>query len=314
MGGYARIAAADDEPEIKRIRLVHAPSICTAPQYIAAELLRMEGFSEVEYLPLGSRNGPQAIADGRADITMWDTPALLPHVDAGKPITLLSGVHSGCYELFGNERVQSIRDLKGKTVAIQYFGGGDHVFLSSICAYVGIHPQEDIKWLPGETGREGKGFFIEGKADAFFAFTPDPQELRALNIGHVILDTARDRPWSQYFCCMVAANSHFAQRYPIATKRVLRAILKATDICAADPQRVAQYLYEHGYERRYEIAVESLKKVRYQRWREANPEDTIRFHALRLYEVGMIKTNPNKLIERCTDWRALTELRKELKA
>jgi NitT/TauT family transport system substrate-binding protein len=57
-----------------------------------------------------------------------------------------------------------------------------------------------------------------------------------------------------------------------------------------------------------------MKELPYRRWRDANPEDTLRFHALRLYEVGMIKTHPNKLIAQGTDWRFLNELKKELKA
>src|SRR4051794_3716826 len=93
---YGVAAAAEPEPETHRIRFVHAPSICTAPMYLAEELLRMEGFTEVEYLPLGSRNGPLALAEGRGDITMWDTPGLIPHLDAGRPIVLLTGVHGGC--------------------------------------------------------------------------------------------------------------------------------------------------------------------------------------------------------------------------
>jgi len=73
----------------------------------------------------------------------------------------------------------------------------------------------------------------------------------------------------------------------------------------------------HGaapFEPRYDIAHEVLKGVSYSRWREANPEDTLRFYGLRLYEVGMIKTNPNKLIAQSTDWRFLNELKKELRA
>ena len=104
----------------------------------------MDGFTEVEYLPYGTRKGSYAIAEGRADISMWDTPALIPLLDDGRPIVLLAGVHSGCYELFGNERVHAIRDLKGKTVAIQFVGAGDHVLLSSMLAYVGINPQQDV--------------------------------------------------------------------------------------------------------------------------------------------------------------------------
>jgi NitT/TauT family transport system substrate-binding protein len=56
-----------------------------------------------------------------------------------------------------------------------------------------------------------------------------------------------------------------------------------------------------------------LKNLPYNRWRENDPEDTLRFHALRLHEVGMIKTNPQKLIGQATDWRFLNELKRELK-
>lgn len=297
-------ASAEPEPETKKIRFVHAPSICIAPQYIAEDLLRQEGFTEVEYLPLGARNGPYALADGRADITMWDAPGLIPHLDAGRSIVLLAGVHTGCYELFANERVRTIRDLKGNTVAIQYFGSGDHILLSSMLAYVGISPQ-DVKWIAGENVTDAMALFMEGKADAFLGFAQQPVELRAKRIGHVILNTTQERPWSQYFCCMVAANRQFAQRHAVATKRVLRAILKAADICASDPQRVARYLSDKLYEPRFQIGLEVMKSLPYNRWREGNPEDTLRFHALRLHQVGMIKTTPNRLIAQSTDWRFL---------
>jgi NitT/TauT family transport system substrate-binding protein len=274
----------------------------------------MEGFTDVEYLPLGTRNVPSVLAEARADVSMWTAPALIPYADAGMPIVMLAGVHSGCFELFGNERVRSIRDLKGKTVAIYNFGQGDHILLSSMLAYVGIDPK-DINWITSETTvRDAMVLFAEGKADAFFGFAPQPQELRAKKIGHVIVDTSQDRPWSQYFCCMVAANRSFAQHYPIATKRVLRAILIAADMCAADPQRAARYLADHNYETRFGIGLEVLKGLSYTRWRDADPEDTIRFHALRLHEVGMIKSTPQKLISQGTDWRFLNELKKELKA
>jgi len=69
-----------------------------------------------------------------------------------------------------------------------------------------------------------------------------------------------------------------------------------------------------GFEPRYEIAQEVLTQVSYRIWREANPEDTLRFLGVRLHEVGMIKTNPNKLIAQGTDWRFLNELKRELKA
>ncbi len=113
---------------------------------------------------------------------------------------------------------------------------------------------------------------------------------------------------------MVSARREFAQKYPVATKRALRAFLKAADICAQEPERVARYLAAKGYEPRYEIGLEVLKGLPYARWRQSNPEDTLRFHALRLHEVGLIKSSPQKLTAQASDWRFLKELKREMKA
>ena len=106
----------------------------------------------------------------------------------------------------------------------------------------------------------------------------------------------QDRPWVQYYCCMIAARPEFVKRNPVATKRAMRAILKATDICAREPERAARYIVAKGYEPSYEIALEVIESLSYNRWRTYNPEDTLRFYALRLHEVGMIKSTPQKLI------------------
>jgi NitT/TauT family transport system substrate-binding protein len=210
--------------------------------------------------------------------------------------------------------IPPVRDLKGKTVAVYALGGADHVLLASMLAYVGMDPRRDVNWIAGDEAMDAMRLFIEGKADALMGFPPAPQELRTRKIGHVIVNTTQDRPWSQYFCCMLTASREFVGKHPVAAKRALRAFLKATDICAREPERVARYLVAKGYESRYEVAVEVLKSLPYRRWREANPEDTLRFHALRLHEVGMIKSAPEKLIAQHTDWRFLNELKRELKA
>jgi NitT/TauT family transport system substrate-binding protein len=49
------------------------------------------------------------------------------------------------------------------------------------------------------------------------------------------------------------------------------------------------------------------------RWRDYDPEDTVRFYALRLHEAGMLKSTPQKIIAQGTDWRFLNELKQELK-
>ena len=213
---------------------------------------------------------------------MWDVPGLIPLLDAGEPVALLAGVHAGCFELFVNGEINSIRDLKGKSIALSVLGGSEYIYLSSIISYIGMNPRKDVKWIAGKDPRDGVRLFSEGKADAFLAFPPQPQELRLKKVGRVILDTAQDRPWSQYFCCGVAGNRDFVRKNPIATKRAIRAILKGVDICAQDPERAARHLVAKGWEPSYGVALEVLKSLPYRRWRDADPEDTLRFHALRL--------------------------------
>jgi NitT/TauT family transport system substrate-binding protein len=113
---------------------------------------------------------------------------------------------------------------------------------------------------------------------------------------------------------MLATHRDFAQKYPVATKRMLRAILKAADLCASDPKRAARLLVEQGYTKRYDYALQALSEIRYDVWRDYDPEDTLHFYGLRLYEAGLIKSSPQKLIAEHTDWRFLDEINRELKA
>ena len=241
-------SAQEAPPEVTTIRLAKVPGICIAPQYVAEGLLKIEGFNDIQYVEVPLDAIHRSVGTDKIDMSMGFILNYIVEIDSDTPIKLLAGVHAGCFELFGTKRVNAIRDLKGKTVAVYALGGGDHILLSSMLAYVGMDPRKDVKWLAEKTG-DAMQFFIDGKADAFMGFAPQPLQLRAKKIGHVIINTAQE-----------------------------------------------------------------LNALPYNRWRESNPEDTLRFHALRLHEVGMIKASPQKLIAQGTDWRFLNELKKELKA
>src|SRR5581483_3459047 len=100
---------------------------------------------------------------------------------------------------------------------------------------------------------------------------------------------------------------------PVAVKRALRAILKAADMCAAEPDQAARSLVDQGFTPNYDYALQTMSELPYGKWREYDPEDTVRYYALRLKESGMIKSTPKKIIEQGTDWRFFNELKKELK-
>jgi NitT/TauT family transport system substrate-binding protein len=283
-----------------------------APQYIVGELLKAEGFSDITYVKTTLAGLSKALASGDVDVSLHFVAPLVILLDAGDPVTLLGGVHVGCFELFGTDRVRAIRDLKGKTVAVAELGSAQHVFLSSMVALVGLDPRKDVKFVE-HSAAECKRLFAEEKVDAYLAFPPDAQELRARKVGHVVVNSAVDRPWSQYFCCIATGHREFVRKHPIATKRALRAILKAADICALEPDRAARALVDGGFTPRYDYALQTMKDLPYNKWRVYDPEDSVRFYALRLREAGMIKSTPQRLIAQGTDWRFLNELKKELK-
>src|SRR5206468_2227619 len=157
------------------------------------------------------------------------------------------------------------------------------------------NPNTDVTWttLPQP---EALQRFKDGKIDAFMGFPPAVQELQAKKIGHVVVNSMMDKPWSQYFCCMLTARQEFVQNNPVATKRALRAILKATDIVAREPERAAKLMVDKGYAKNYDYALQAMQDIPYNKWREYDPADTLRFYALRLRDAGMVKKSPDEII------------------
>jgi NitT/TauT family transport system substrate-binding protein len=309
----SRHSEAQGRLETTSVRSGKIAGICIAPQYVAHELLRAEGFTDIRYVDTEPGTvAAHALAHGEIDFTTNFSPPLIIAIDAGEPITIVAGQHVGCFELFAREGIRSIPELKGKSVGVQALGSSQYTFVSGMASYVGLEPAKDIRWVTSSSPKPME-LFAEGKIDAFLGLPPEPQELRARSIGHVIFNSAIDRPWSHYFCCMVAGHREYVRKHPVATKRVLRAIIKAADLCATQPERAARRIVEAGFTPRYDYALQSFKEISYARWREYDAEDTIRFYSLRLRESGFIKGTPNKILADGTDWRFFNELKRELR-
>ena len=320
-GVWGKSLAAEPPPEIATVRFAKDSATCLAP-LVLQELLRAEGFTDIRYVDIADAQVSRAdaaksgtiadmIAHGEVDFGRDFAPACVLGMNAGAPITILTGLHLGCFEVFGKSEIRTLADLKGRIVGVNpYDNAGERPLLNIMISLVGLDPARDLHWVPT---RRPMDLFTEGKIDAFLAAPPALQEFRPRNIGHVIASSIADRPWSQYYCCMLATNTEFASKYPVATKRALRAILKAADLCASDSRRAAQLMVDGGFAERYDYTLQALNEIRYDVWRDFDPEDSLRFYALRLNEAGLIKANPQKLITAHTDWRFLNELKRELK-
>jgi NitT/TauT family transport system substrate-binding protein len=290
------------------VRLAKIPTICFAPQYVCEDLLRMEGFTDIRYVDTKPSTFGQDLAEGKYDFASNVTAQNVVLVDSGLPITLVAGIHAGCYELFASGGIRSIRDLKGKWVGT--WAATD--LIEMMAAFVGLDPKKDLTII-NDPEAKPLDQFMQGKLDAYMALPPEPQLLHARGFGEVIVRTATDRPWSQYFCCTLAARRDYVARNPVATKRVIRAMLKAADLCASEPERAARRLVDGGFVDNYEYALQTLNDNPYAHWRDYDAEDTVRFYALRLHEVGVIKKLPQRIIADGTDFRAFDELKRELK-
>ena len=304
-----RGSAAEPPPETTTVRLERLPVICFAPQYVCEEMLRAEGFTDIRYVETTPPAISEDLGHGSVDFAANLVPSHIAAIDAGAAITIIGGVHAGCYELFAREGIRGIADLRGKSVGL--YGGLD--LISAMVAYVGLDPKKDLTFV-NDPALKPLELFAEGRLDAYLGVPPEPQILHARKVGHVILRTAVDRPWSEYFCCMLAGNRDYVGRHPAATKRVIRAFLKAADLCASAPEQAARTLVAGGFTDRYEYALQTLNENPYGGWRDYDAEDSVRFYALRLHDLGFTKSNPQKVLAEGTDFRFFDQLKRELKA
>jgi NitT/TauT family transport system substrate-binding protein len=310
---------AEPPPETTSIRLISDPEVpvlCYASQYVAEQFLRLEGFTDIKYVPYGpagtSTKTLETVVHSRADICAALGAVWIAAIDQNAPVSILCGLHAGCFEVFGNDRVASVRDLKGKRVAITALGSDDHAFIASTIAYIGLSPKTDIEWVIANP-KDWSRLLADKKVDVIGTFPPMSYDIHASGVGHVIINTTTDEPWRNYFCCMIGGHRDYIERNPVATKRAIRAIIKANMLCSTEPASTAKWLVERGFAQRYDYALKTLQDVLYDAWRSYDPEDTVLFYALRMREAGLISSTPEQIVKRGTDWHFLNEVKRALK-
>src|SRR6267378_7414035 len=132
-----RAWAAEPALETTTVRLGRLPVICFAPQYVCEALLRAEGFTDVRYVDTTARGQSEDLGHGKLDFQSNLPLAHAVAIDRELPITVVIGVHAGCYELFAHGGIRGIADLKGKRI------GSASTLLSLMAAYVGLDPKRD---------------------------------------------------------------------------------------------------------------------------------------------------------------------------
>ena len=187
----------------------------------------------------------ESLAAAKADISLHFVGPNIIRLDAGDPVVFLAGVHVGCFELFATERVRRIRDLKGKTAGVPSLRRRRARLPRQHRGPRGPETPAGHQLGRQSSARSPSRLLSEGKIDAFLGFPPEPQELRAQADRPRRWSTARwTAPGPSTSAAWSSANREFVRKHPVATKRALRAILKAADLCALEPERAARVLVD----------------------------------------------------------------------
>ena len=137
--------AAEGPLETMTVRF-QTGALCNSSLSIAEEMLRAEGFTEIRYVEEG-RNPIRPVMQGEVDFSPAYANTCVRAIDAGEPLMLLAGLMVGCFELFAREGIDSVAELKGKSIGVGAAGSLSQELLTLITTQVGLDPAKDIHWI-----------------------------------------------------------------------------------------------------------------------------------------------------------------------
>lgn len=301
-------------PETTTVRIVMPPE-CDPGIWLARDYLRDEGFTDIRYVatPFTTRGW---LTGGLADLAPAHPEFMVATIDAGLPLTILAGLHTGCLEVWVDGSIATIGDLRGRRISVRVADMSDQffVFFAALLGFVGIDANKDVHFV--EAGIDNYpgmvAAFTEGRADAVLAGGAEGPKMRRQKArGHVILDTMMHTPWSLYECCHLVANRDWVRQNPVAAKRATRAVIRATDGAAKDHARAAHDAVASGFLKDEALITQTMAMCTYN-WRDVEPEDTLTFFGLRLAAAKLIKSTPQQLIAMGADFAYMRRLRSQL--
>ena len=214
---------------------------------------------------------------------------------------------SAAYELFGQEGIRSIADLKGKSV-----GRAGPRVEPHICSYRSWRPMSGSTrprtsiGSPSRLRSSRSSCSPKARSTPSSAFRPSRRNCAPGNIGHVIVNSSVDRPWSQYFCCMLAGNREYrAQKSGRDETRAAR----HPEGCRPLRQRAGARRATSGRWRFHAAlrlcAADDAAKCRTTNGASTTPRTRSASTRCGCTMSGSIKSSPQKIIADGTDWRFL---------
>src|ERR1700761_7499980 len=220
----------------------NAGAVCLAPLPVALD----HGFFEKQNLDFELVNFAgstdqllEAIATGKTDAGLGMALRWLKPLEQGFDVKIAAGTHGGCMRVLTrvNSGVNTLADLKGKTVAVGDLAGPDKNFFSIQLAKLGIDPNRDVDWraYPGNLLNIAAD---KGEAQAFLA--ADPLACLWLkDSSYKEVASNLDGAYRDKSCCIVGLRGSLVREEPQVGRAITQALLDAAMFTSQNPDKAA---------------------------------------------------------------------------
>jgi len=226
----------------------YAGGTCEAPTFVAFH----KGFFEeeglkVELIQTGFDQLRLGLDTGTIDAALSNIAWFKP-IEQGLQIRLTAGVHTGCIAAVAppNSGINSVADLKGKTIGVDAIGGGPQIALSTKLREFNIDPVKDVSWVAYPGSQLGEAI-NKGEIQAYITWDPFPAQAHGDQNYKYLLDMGTDEPFKNRYCCFVGVSAKLAKENPDKAARITRALLKAAEWVGQNPREAAQISIDNKY-------------------------------------------------------------------
>ncbi|MDR0220788.1 MAG: ABC transporter substrate-binding protein [Lachnospiraceae bacterium] len=250
MAGCGAGAGASDDDYV--VKIGYFSDLCYAPTHIAIE----NGFFEAEGLKFEAiRVDPAVVGDSIAtnqiDAGMALGAKFIQSLENGLPLKFTSGIHTGCIKIVvpPDSGIASLEDLKGKKIGVSGLVAPPALITMRALAARGIGVTSDNLEVE---------FIVYSNADLYVALEngaidavagSDPSVTIAeqqYNLT-VLLDTAKDEPYKNEYCCLSFVTASLAENHPELAAKYTRALMKASAWVESNPAETARIQVEKDY-------------------------------------------------------------------
>ncbi|MDR1295980.1 MAG: ABC transporter substrate-binding protein [Deltaproteobacteria bacterium] len=238
--------------ELKKFRAGFNGSLCEGPVHIAYEkgFFKDEGL-DVELIRLAPGTNFEAITAGQIDASFGLLATLIQPLSNGLPIKITSGLHTGCDKLLvkPDSGIKTLADLKGKRVGVPSLTSSPIMFARRGLAAAGVKvgdKDSEVEFVVF-TNAELPLALEKGAVDAVAANDPVASvAARDFNLT-VLLDSARDQPYADQYCCASYVNAELVDKDPEAAASYTRAMQRAAAWIQKNQEETARIQVEKKY-------------------------------------------------------------------